>query len=408
LYKRLTDDGFAPWLCETSVVGGADWLREIKAALEAADVFVFCISHHSTSRPGFFLREMEDALEMRRNRGEDSLLILPLRLEPCAIPDPLKPFMAIDLFAVDGYERLVAVLRGRAAKTARVVFSLHGIKTRGKWQKDVVPLLNAAGFTVVPPDFGNFRAVQLLMAGSRAKKIDWFREEYTRQCDRIHCERPSIIAHSFGSYLVAEALDKYREMKFDRVILCGAIVRRGYPWDEIAARGQVRAVLNQYGGNDIWARVVEWGVPDAGQSGLRGFDKPAKCLVQQRQEKFAHSDYFYDLNYRENWIPFLQGKAVGAGDREAAEGWNWRFAVVRAVLFLVLAAAVVVSYRWWRREAHSVGQSVKQATVPAAAPAATVQQESSGNQSPNLNGTEGSVTIQYGDRPAKGSKAKKP
>ena len=183
---------------------------------------------------------------------------------------------------------------------------------------------------------------------------------------------------------------------------------RGYPWDDIAARGQVRAVLNQYGGNDIWARVVEWGVPDAGQSGLHGFDKPAKCLVQQKHEKFAHSDYFYDLNYRENWIPFLQGKAVVAGDREVAEGWNWRFAVVRAVLFLVLAAAVVVGYRWWRSEAHSVRQSVKQATVPVPPPAATVHQESSGNQSPNINGTEGSVTMHYGEPPGEKSKAKKP
>jgi hypothetical protein len=198
LYKSLTDDGFAPWLCETSVFGGGDWRKELKEALKTADVFVFCISNHTAARLGFFLQELEDALEIRRNQGQDSLMIVPLRLEPVAIPSQVSPFMAIDLFAPDGYEKLVSVLRKRAAKTSRVVFSLHGIKTRGKWQKDVVPLLNAAGFTVVPPDFGNFRAVRLLMAGSRAKKIDWFREEYTRQCDRIRCERPSIVAHTLG------------------------------------------------------------------------------------------------------------------------------------------------------------------------------------------------------------------
>src|SRR6516165_3859590 len=88
----------------------------------------------------------------------------------------------------------------------KVVFSVHGIKTRGKWQKDVTPLLNQAGFTVVPLDYGYFLALQLLIPSAREKKVDWFREEYIRQCNRLQCSRPSIAAHSLGSYLVAQAL----------------------------------------------------------------------------------------------------------------------------------------------------------------------------------------------------------
>jgi hypothetical protein len=68
---------------------------------------------------------------------------------------------------------------------------------------------------------------------------------------------PRIIAHSFGTYLVARALELNPELKFDRVIFCGSIVRRDYPWSRIIAAGQVGRVLNDYGDRDMWADVVE-------------------------------------------------------------------------------------------------------------------------------------------------------
>ncbi len=230
---------------------------------------------------------------------------------------------------------------------SEVVFSLHGIKTRGKWQKDVTPLLGHAGFTVVPLDFGNFLALQLLIPGQRERKVDWFRDEYSRQCDRLRCERPAIIAHSLGSYLVAQALEKFPEMRLERVILCGSIIRRDYSWKKIAERGQILSVLNQFGGQDLWARVVEWVVSDAGQSGLRGFEHSDEELTQQWNPKFKHSDYFYDLNYKENWIPFLQGNATVSNKESAHKKHkNWRYLITKSVILVALL--VVVALAAWK------------------------------------------------------------
>jgi pimeloyl-ACP methyl ester carboxylesterase len=292
---------------------------------------------------------------------------------------------------------------------SRVVFSLHGIKTRGKWQKDLTPLLNQAGFTVVPLDYGYFLALQLLWKGSRAKKVDWFRDEYSRQCDRLKCERPSIIAHSLGSYLVAQALEKYPEIRVDLIIFCGAIVRRQFPWKQIANRTQVRAVLNQFGGRDIWARIVEWVVPDAGPSGLLGFEDPGGTVVQQKRADFGHSDYFYDLNYSENWIPFLKGKPLGPDPPETGPVVNWRFRITRAVAVLMLAAAIVCGYFWWRGSRARVeeGKAKQELVRPQPPPAqAPVSQQSKGENSPNITGVQGDVTIQYGQA-EKAKKAEK-
>ncbi len=60
------------------------------------------------------------------------------------------------------------------AETARVVISLHGIRTRGKWQKELAPLLNQSGFTAVLSDYGYFNALELLLPWSREKRVSGF------------------------------------------------------------------------------------------------------------------------------------------------------------------------------------------------------------------------------------------
>jgi pimeloyl-ACP methyl ester carboxylesterase len=357
LYRILSDDGFEPWLDDEQLLPGSDWHSVIKRAIRTTDVFLCCMSQASTSRGGFYLKELEYALDVAEEQPKDNIFIIPVRLEPCPIPDRLNRLTYVDLFAPAGYERLHRALKARAgtsgtgsakneplrteaAPTARVVVATHGIRTRGKWQKDLAPLLSRKGFTPVLPDYGYFLLLQLVTPRSRRKKVDWFRDEYTRVCKDQGCDRPSIVGHSFGTYLIARSMEIYPEIKFDRVILCGAIVRRDYDWGAHAERGQIHKVLNQYGGLDIWARLVEWVVKDAGQSGLLGFEKAHAALIEQGRPEFRHSDYFYALNFTDTWLPFLEGAEPKATVQLAHARRNWRFAVLK---WIVLALLVVVA-----------------------------------------------------------------
>jgi hypothetical protein len=211
--------------------------------------------------------------------------------------------------------------------------------------------LGTHGLIPVPLDFGSFGARQLIWKPARKKKLQWLLDEYTKECDRLRCQSPSIVAHSFGCYLVAGLMRKYSQVRFDRIIFCGSIVHPDYPWATLAARGQVKSVLNQYGGEDFWAWVVQWGVEDAGPSGYAGFGKPPAMLHQQNHPEFAHSDYFFDLNYNQSWIPFLLGKPVPSVTAPAG-GWetpvNWRFRVVLAIA-LLLCLAALLSAGWYVR-----------------------------------------------------------
>ena len=62
-------------------------------------------------------------------------------------------------------------------RPAEVVISLHGIKARGVWQKDLAPELALAGFVPYVLDYGDFGALDLLRRSSLDKKVDWLVKE---------------------------------------------------------------------------------------------------------------------------------------------------------------------------------------------------------------------------------------
>lgn len=224
-----------------------------------------------------------------------------------------------------------------------VLMSLHGIETRGVWQKDLQASCDQAqaGLQHRPLDFGLFRALSLLIPPLRARKVEWFLREYTRvvKDDQLGNQVPSIIAHSFGSYIVTKAMERYPEVCFNRIILCGSIVRRDYPWDSRFRQGQVVRVLNDYGRRDIWVRVAEAVIEDGGSSGYRGFEGVTDPrLIQRRHESWRHSDYFYSLNYDANWIPFLVGaRDPDEGDQPVKRRTNWRYRFVQLGVLALLA-----------------------------------------------------------------------
>lgn len=115
---------------------------------------------------------------------------------------------------------------------------------------------------------------------------------------------PSIVAHSFGTYILGHALEQFPDIKFDRVILCGCILPRDFPWDKLLNRGQVNAVRNEYGAKDIWSDIVPWFVSGAGSSGKAGFLREHPKLIQQ-QFPFQHSDYFSTGHIKTYWLPFI-------------------------------------------------------------------------------------------------------
>lgn len=187
----------------------------------------------------------------------------------------------------------------------RVVISLHGIKARGVWQKDLAPELALAGFVPYALDYGDFGGVRLLRRGSLDKSVNWLVGEYDRIKAGTGCQCPSVIAHSFGALQVAHLLEKYAHVTFDKVILAGGLVPVAFQWAKMLSEHRVEWVLNEYGCKDLWPRIARLVVPHAGNSGTTCFSDVHRALHQVDHPYHGHSDYFSQGNFRHNWIPTL-------------------------------------------------------------------------------------------------------
>lgn len=272
-------------------------------------------------------------------------------------------------------------MRENDPATWPVVISIHGIRTTGRWQKELNDVLTSAGFRHVPLDFGFFSALSLLMPWSRSRKVEWFHRTYSEKFAGGG-RKPSVIAHSFGSYIVTRAMLKYDDIRFERVILCGSIVSRSYPWRAVLlARDQADAVLNEAGGRDMWAAMVEWVVSDAGASGVSGFEDTAEGrLVQLIHERHAHSDYFYRQNYERRWLPFLQGRPVQPVMPAGGGRMNRKFlfTICMLIALIVIAAWLGAGDRGAERFAGFAARFSTGSPAPAKIQTATIRAAQAG------------------------------
>src|SRR5438552_17651285 len=116
-----------------------------------------------------------------------------------------------------------------------VIAPLHGIRTTASWQRTLSDAAQAKGWRCALEmwNYGRFSLLRFLLPWQRETKIRWFRETYTAfmrdsTFDLNPNNLPSIVAHSFGTYVLGYALLKYDNIRFDKVILCASILPRDF------------------------------------------------------------------------------------------------------------------------------------------------------------------------------------
>jgi len=114
LYKQLRDQGFEPWLDEENLLPGQDWQSEIKNAIKHTDIVIAILSNNSINKIGYVNKEIKYALDIADEQPENSIFIVPLRVEKCQIPDRLSHLHWVNYYDKNGYERLINSLKERA------------------------------------------------------------------------------------------------------------------------------------------------------------------------------------------------------------------------------------------------------------------------------------------------------
>ena len=114
LHQRLCADGIDAWLDEENLLPGQDWQREIPRAVRQSDAVIVCLSRGSINRAGYIQKEIKFALDVADEQPEDTIFLIPLKLEDCEMPERLSRWQWVNHFDPNGYARLMKALRARA------------------------------------------------------------------------------------------------------------------------------------------------------------------------------------------------------------------------------------------------------------------------------------------------------
>jgi hypothetical protein len=114
LYQRLKADGFEPWLDEEDLMPGEDWQLEIPKAVKNSDVVIVCLSRGSVSKAGYVQKEIKFALDIADEQPENTIFIIPLRLDECEVPERLRRWQWVNSYESNAYSKLRRALGSRA------------------------------------------------------------------------------------------------------------------------------------------------------------------------------------------------------------------------------------------------------------------------------------------------------
>jgi hypothetical protein len=118
LYKRLLSDAeIDPWLDEEKLLPGQDWDLEIEKAVEDSDAVIVCLSSRSVTKEGYVQKELRKVLDLALEKPEETIFVIPLRLEECELPRRLRTWHYVDYFPTQqrghAYQKLNQALKLR-------------------------------------------------------------------------------------------------------------------------------------------------------------------------------------------------------------------------------------------------------------------------------------------------------
>jgi hypothetical protein len=194
-----------------------------------------------------------------------------------------------------------------------VVILVHGIRTHAPWQNTLRVELEREGIRVELTNYEYFDLFRFLVP---LQKIRW------RAIDRVLIlirdvrkqypnAKISFLAHSFGTYILANILRREFDFRAHRIVFCGSVVRSDFPFHEIADRF-TSPIVNEVGSKDhlpALAESVTWGY---GSAGTYGFRIPR--IRDRWHNDISHSQFLTEEFCRKFWVPFFARGEIIEGD----------------------------------------------------------------------------------------------
>lgn len=240
---------------------------------------------------------------------------------------------------------LIGLELGPEASRENVIVLVHGIRTSATWQERVrSELQDNHSITVYPIgyeylDVGSFLFPYLF----RKYPTERVLRELRVIASKHNQPHITVVAHSFGTYVLSKILKNHSDVTINRLLLCGSVVPRAFRWDLIP--NKPKSIVNDVGTRDIWpilAGMASWGY---GPSGTFGFKTN---VIRDRFHALAHSEFFSLAHIRTYWLPYLvDGQVVpSAWDSIRPDPPKW-MELLSIMPFKTLIGILLFLLVWW-------------------------------------------------------------
>jgi len=233
------------------------------------------------------------------------------------------------------------------------VYSLHGIRTNAYWQSQLSDEIRAkTGFEVGYRNYQRFDTAMFILKNIFSDKPLRLVEGDIRDLQKRY--RVSVIAHSFGTWLLLKALSENSDLQIHHIILCGAVFPRALSrWRQLKhdSRQITGEIVNFCGARDPFPALAELLSRDFGASGVTGAGDPT---IKDSFHDVGHSGFLTPAFCASHWIDILTSKSYRPQPAPIKPSWYippllWASAH-RGALFVMLLAATFGAYQFYRSE----------------------------------------------------------
>jgi pimeloyl-ACP methyl ester carboxylesterase len=198
-----------------------------------------------------------------------------------------------------------------------VLILIHGIRTPAVWQSNLEAICEGEvpNLSVIPVKYGYIDVIRFCLPGFRKGPIEKTKKQIRLARDQSRNGSISVIAHSFGTYIISEILKAESDIKVRRLITCGSIVCPEFDWDMLPGNLKEK-VVNDVGCKDVLPVLAKAATVGYGPSGFYGF---GAARVKDRFHDLSHSGFFSDEFMSEFWLPILKENKVVSSKHKRAE-----------------------------------------------------------------------------------------
>ena len=227
-----------------------------------------------------------------------------------------------------------------------VVLLLHGIRTQGEWMNRVASILesqdNVSAAKQIRYEFFDIFRFLSPFSSHKNKPIERVARLIAEEKATNKNVKISIIAHSFGTYIIGKILLDNPRVHIHRLILCGSVLPDNFDWDRLKDDQLSRStddrnfrVINDCGLKDKWPVFAKLVSKDYGSSGRFGF---GHTWVRDRYFSGGHSEFFSEEFVRKFWLPYIiEGEIIeGIIERLKEPWWLSALTIIRPPYILLM------------------------------------------------------------------------